>query len=421
MVAHARPVPEPRGDRARRRLVRDHRRVTDPDGVAVDPPRAGAARSVDLAAELGRIGRAAGLVAVGVARAEAFPSVLDELVRRRDAGLHDGMAFTYRHPERSADVTGALPGAASLVVGAAPYPAELPPAPGGSVGQVARYAVVDEDGASPHDRLVAALVAMAARLRSDGWRTRVLADDNALVDREAALRAGLGWYGRSANLLVPGHGPWVVLGSVLTDAVLPVAGRRVPDGCGTCRRCHDGCPTGAIVEAGVVDARRCLSWQLQRTGTFPRDLRVALGDRIYGCDECSAVCPPGRAPAGGGTATAGAGAWVDVVGLLGLDDAALLAEVGRWYVPGREARWVRRNALVVLGNVGDPGDAGVQRALADHLAHPDGLLRAHALWAARRLGLDELAGRLAGDGDPDVAAERAAPPPPPVASAGDAG
>src|SRR6185295_8008395 len=103
------------------------------------------------------------------------------------------------------------------------------------------------------------------------------ADDNSLVDREAAYLAGLGWYGKNANLLLPGQGSWFVLGSVVTDAPLPVAAAPATDGCGGCRRCLDGCPTGAIVAPGVVDARRCLAWLEQRPGPFPVEFRAALG------------------------------------------------------------------------------------------------------------------------------------------------
>src|SRR4029453_12310674 len=97
----------------------------------------------------------------------------------------------------------------------------------------------------PSRPLRQALTAVARRLRSDGWRARVVADDNALVDREAAYRAGLGWYGKNANLLLPGQGSWFVLGSVITDAPLPTTPDRVEDGCGTGTRCLGGCPPGA--------------------------------------------------------------------------------------------------------------------------------------------------------------------------------
>jgi epoxyqueuosine reductase len=326
-------------------------------------------------AELEAVGRDAGLDAFGVAPAETFAETRAALVERRAAGLHGGMNFTYRNPERSTDPDRALPGARSLVVGARAYPPPRPPASG---GRVAAYATD-----AHYDALRRALDAIASRLRADGWRTRVLVDDNALVDREAAYRAGIGWYGKSSNVLLPGRGSWFVLGSVVTDAPLETNDARVPDGCGACRRCIDGCPTGAIVAPGVVDARRCLAWLLQATGDFPEPFRVALGDRIYGCDECQEVCPPNRRRAGDAGDDDVTG--VDVLELLALDDDELLARHGRWYIPRREARYVRRNALVVLGNTAAPDDPSVLATLERYENGDDALLARHAAWAVRRL------------------------------------
>ena len=373
----------------------------------MSPSTAVRARRVPDAAELAALGRASGLDAVGVTVAEPFTSTRRHLERRKAQGLHGGMAFTYRAPARSSDPRQALPDARALVVGARSYLRTAPPSAGAgsAVGAVARYAWADYYG-----ELRAALTVVAQRLREDGWRTRVLADDNALVDREAARRAGLGWYGKNANLLLPGHGSWFVLGSVVTDAPLvPEAGDPVPDGCGSCTRCLDGCPTGAIVEPGVVDARRCLAWLLQMEGPFPREHRVALGDRIYGCDDCQEVCPPNRLTARRSTAPASddAEAGVDLVRLLGATDEELLARHGRWYIARREARYLRRNALVVLGNVGDPHDPEVVGAVRVALADDDPIVRGHAVWAARRMGRDDLV--PADDADPFVREELAAP------------
>ena len=361
-----------------------------------------------------QVGLAAGLAAVGVAGAEPFATERATIEQRRADGLHGGMQFTFRNPARSTEPEQALPGARALVVGALPY-GGAPPAPPSApaVGRVARYATEDR-----YAELRRALGEVADHLRADGWRTRLLVDDNALVDRAAATRAGIGWWGRSTMVLVPGHGPWVLLGSVLTDAPLAPSPDAVPDGCGSCRRCLDGCPTGALVASGVLDARRCLAWLLQDTGAFPRHQRIALGDRLYGCDECQDVCPPGRRVSIGPLPSArrdAVGPWVDVVAMLDLDDDELLDRYGRWYVPRRQPRYLRRNALVVLGNVGDGTDPTVHRCLVDHLAHPDPLVRAHAVWAARRLGLDDVvADAVVDDPDPDVRAELAAPPPPPA-------
>ncbi len=344
----------------------------------------------DYVDDLRAVGLGAGLDHVGVASAEVFADARASIEARKSSGYAAGMQFTFRNPDRSTDPRRTLPSARALVVGARAYPASLPPRPAGPHGRVARYAVEDE-----YSRLRAGLHAMARRLTDDGHATRVLCDDNALVDRAAAHRAGLGWYGKNANLLLPGQGSWFVLGSVLTDAPLPRNDAPVPDGCGSCNRCAEGCPTQAIVAPGVVDARRCLAWLVQAEGDFPETFRVALGDRIYGCDDCQEVCPPNRrVERGQGEGPpASPEAWVDLVELLRADDGELLARHGRWYVPRRDPRYLRRNALVALGNVGRVGDAGVAAVIEQYATCDDAMLRRHATWAAERLGLDVVAAR----------------------------
>jgi epoxyqueuosine reductase len=322
------------------------------------------------------LGTEAGLDAVGVADASVFASTRQTLHERRAQGHHGGMAFTYRNPDRSTDPGRIVAGARSIVVGARNYLRADPPEPSAPGGTVARYAWVDH-----YAPLRAALGVVAQRLKGDGWKAVVVADDNALVDREAAHRAGLGWYGKNANLLLPGRGSWFVLGSVVTDAPLQAASEPVPDGCGACHRCIDACPTGAIVAPGVVDARRCLAWLLQRPGSIPVEFRAALGDRIYGCDDCQTVCPPnvrfGRAE----PTEVDADPVVDLVAMLDADDTTLLARYGRWYIAERDPRWLRRNALVALGNVGDERTDAV---LARYRDGDDAVLAEHAVWALRR-------------------------------------
>jgi epoxyqueuosine reductase len=316
------------------------------------------------------------------------------------------MAFTYKNPTRSTDPGAALDGARSIVVGALSYGGGSRRAPSSRpTATVARYARRD------HYRLLAdGLGAVAAHLTAAGWKARVIADDNSLVDREAAYRAGLGWYGKSANILLPGRGSWFVLGSVVTNAPLTPSRAPVDDGCGSCHRCIDSCPTGAIVEAGVVDARRCLAWLLQAPGVFPVEARAALGDRLYGCDECQEVCPPNlvvdRRHAGDAAASDDEpDRGIDVLELLTASDEELLSRHGRWYIPDRDLRYLRRNALVVLGNVGDGRDPEVDATLRRYLADPDELLRAHACWACAQLGRTDLLALVEGDESALVLAE----------------
>ena len=338
--------------------------------------------SVPTLEELRDVGLANGLVAVGVTDASPLTEARTALEERRRGGLHGGMQFTYRNPARSTEPDRILGGARSVVVGAHPYAGGTVDAPDiGSRrwGRVARYATDDHYGA-----LRAALSEMAGVLERAGWRARVVADDNALVDRAAAHRAGVGWFGHNANILVPGHGSWVVLGAVVTDAELGTSDA-VPDGCGPCRRCLEGCPTGAIVAPGVVDARRCLAWLVQAEGSFPEEHRVALGDRIYGCDDCQEVCPPSRRGPEGRSGVSASGAWVDLVEMLESPDDHLLAVHGRWYIPRRDPRYLRRNALVALGNVAEPGDPHVATLLDRYATGDDDLLAEHARWARRRV------------------------------------
>ncbi|MEM8704842.1 MAG: tRNA epoxyqueuosine(34) reductase QueG [Actinomycetota bacterium] len=335
-------------------------------------------------AELRALGLDAGLCAVGAASADPFDDVRVELERRREVGLSADMQFTFRNPARSTDPDRALPGASSLIVGAYDYQRTAPPMPTDvPVARVAAYSWEDHYAA-----LREALEPIAEALRVAGHRATVIADQNHLVDRAAAHRAGIGWWGKSSNILIPGIGSLVVLGAVITDAAVePDHDDPVADGCRTCTSCLDGCPTGAIIEPGVIDARRCLAWLVQAEGVFPVEYREALGDRIYGCDDCQDVCPPNKirmrrpSPAGADEA------WVDVLSVLNADDDELLARLGRWYIPNRDPDYLRRNALLVLANVADPTPA-VVATVERYLAHPRSLLRAHAVWAARRLGID---------------------------------
>ena len=333
--------------------------------------------------------RAHGIQHVGVAPAAVLERARTALHVRKGAGLAAGMGFTYRNPDRSTDPQHAVEGARSIIVAARPYrldvePAKPPPADG-PFASVGRYAWVDH-----YAPLRAALREVARYIRRSGERAVAFADDNSLVDREVAYLGGIGWFGKNANILVPGAGSFFVLGSIVTTLELPLSSP-VDDGCGSCRRCLDGCPTGAIVAPGVVDGNKCLAWLAQKPGTFPVEFRAALGDRLYGCDDCQTVCPPSVRMGGkhrvGNTSCEAVQAWVDVCELLESTDDELIDRHGRWYLADRDPTWWRRNALIVLGNTGDPTDRRVVGLIESHRQHPHEILREHAEWAASQLGL----------------------------------
>jgi epoxyqueuosine reductase len=329
---------------------------------------------------------AVGVSHVGVTSADVLSDARRDLHERRAIGLHDDMGFTYRDPDRSTDPTRAVAGARSVIVAARPYLTDVDPVPptpaAGPHARVGRYAWVDH-----YAPLRNALRDVCKRIRRADHRAVAFADDNSIVDRAVAHRAGLGWYGKNANLLLPGAGSWYVLGSIVTTAWYEPATDPVADGCGTCRRCIDDCPTGAIIAPGVIDARRCLSWILQKPGIIPDEYRASIADRIYGCDDCQDACPISvrLGPRQAIELDARADAWVDAVELLDADDNWIEHRYGHWYIADRDVRWVRRNALIVIGNVADPADGRVRRVIDQYRSGIDPILAEHATWAAARL------------------------------------
>jgi epoxyqueuosine reductase len=220
--------------------------------------------------------------------------------------------------------------------------------------------------------------------RQLGAPYKVLVDANQHVDREAAARSGVGFYGKNTMLITERHGSWVVLGTLVTTAELeptPPMGA----GCGSCTRCIEACPTGALDEPGVLDATRCLSYWTQVEGEIPEDYREQLGAQVYGCDICQDVCPWNRGVEGRrADGTADEAAHVDLLAWLG-DEPRLDEELlARLYVPRNDPRWLRRNAIVALGNAGADNHA-TREALQAHADGADELLAGHARWALERL------------------------------------
>lgn len=320
--------------------------------------------------------RAGGLAGFGICTAAPFPQVRTALEERKSSGKSAAMSFTFANPETSTDVHRSFPWARRLVVGAWGYlPEAGSPGPArAGTGRLARFATEDH-----YVGLRRALDAVAAVLTDEGLNAQVLVDDNRLVDRAAAVRAGVGWWGKNSMVLAPGLGPWLLIGSVVTDAELEVSEPMARD-CGSCSACLPACPTGALVAPGVLDAARCLAYWAQAPGVIPVELREAMGDRIYGCDDCLDACPPGQRLVESARAPNGR---VDLTDLLADDDRSLLDRFSHFYIPRRQVRHLRRNALVALGNNPERGSVGV---VAGYLGHPDWLLRLHAAWALRRMG-----------------------------------
>jgi epoxyqueuosine reductase len=312
-----------------------------------------------------RLGAELGLDAVGVTRAEAYVETERHIAERRARGLFAEMKFTMAQPERSCHPETLLPGARSVVSAALCYWQPEEPL-GAGEGRLARYTWSD-GYATLRERLT-------ALGRALGGNFRVLVDANQHVDREAAARSGVGFYGKNTMLITRRHGSWVVLGTLVSDRELEPTAPLDTD-CGDCRLCIDACPTGALDEPGTLDATKCLSYWTQAPEPIPDEYRSALGAQVYGCDICQDVCPWNRGvekrradlePSGAGH--------VDLVTWLESD--TLVRDYDRLYVPRNDARFLRRNALVALGNVGDREHVAVLEQHADD---------EHARWALDRI------------------------------------
>jgi epoxyqueuosine reductase len=327
------------------------------------------------AAELARLGEELGLDAIGAAPAAPYEETERHIETRRSRGLFADMRFTMSRPDVSCHPEKLLEGARTVVAAALCYYAPGPEL-GVGEGRLPRYAWRDH-----YAELREKLDALGRRL---GGRYRVLVDANQHVDREGARRAGLGFYGKNTLLITPRHGSWVVLGALVTEVELQ-ASAPLDLGCGSCRLCIDACPTGALDEPGVLDSTRCLSYWTQAPHAIPEPYREELGASVYGCDVCQDVCPWNRGvekrrfdaqPAADATPT------VSLVEWLERDGDELVAELDRLYVPRNDPRWLKRNALVALGNTG----TSEHLALVERWAGSDDeVLRETAEWAERRI------------------------------------
>jgi epoxyqueuosine reductase len=326
-------------------------------------------------AELSRLAVLLGLDAVGAAPAEPYADTERHIHERRARGLFARMRFTMAQPEVSCHPESLLPGARSVVSAALSYYAPGPDAELGE-GRLPRYTWSDR-----YAELRAKLERLGERL---GGEYRVLVDENQHVDREGASRAGVGFYGKNTLLITRRHGSWVVLGTVVTTAEIERSAPLDLD-CGSCTRCIDACPTGALDDPGVLDSTKCLSYWSQAPGAVPAEYREEMGSYVYGCDICQDVCPWNR-----GTEKRRAGAdlpesaepVVSLVDWLEAADDDLKTRYDRLYFPRNDPRYLRRNALIAAGN---SGDAALVPAVERWSESGDDLLREHAEWALERL------------------------------------
>jgi len=327
------------------------------------------------AAELQRLGEELGLDVVGACPAEPYDETERHIAERRRRGLFADMRFTMAQPDVSCHPERLLANARTVVSAALCYYAPAPePTPG--FGRLARYTW--RDG---YAELRTKLDEIGRRL---GGEYRVLVDANQHVDREAAARSGVGFYGKNTMLITRRHGSWVVLGTLVTEAELEPTPTLELD-CGSCTLCIDACPTGALDEPGTLDATKCLSYWTQAPASIPEPYRAELADQVYGCDICQDVCPWNRGIEKRRQATAPAAdaePHVSLVEWLEREGGDLRARYDRLYVPRNDARYLRRNALVALGNSGGPEH---RTAAARYLDDPDPMLREHAEWAVARL------------------------------------
>jgi len=317
-----------------------------------------------------------GLDVIGAASAAPYDDTERYILERRQRGLFGAMRFTMAQPEVSCHPEALLDGARTVVSAALCYWADGP-APGPGEGRLARHAWRDH-----YALLRERLDALGRRL---GGSYRVLVDANQHVDRAGAERAGVGFIGKNTMLITRGYGSWVVLGTLVTDVELEATPAVAP-GCGSCTLCIDACPTDALDEPGVLDATRCLAYWTQTPGEIPEDVMDSLDDRVYGCDICQDVCPWNRGVEkrrAGERAGDEAQPVVSLVEWLARDGDELIDELERLYVPRNDPKWLRRNALVALGNVGR-GEDDLRRAQG-FVDDPEPSLSSVAVRAATRI------------------------------------
>ncbi len=345
------------------------------------------AESAQFVDDLRREARALGFVACGIAPADAAPETVARLRRWLDEGAHGEMMWMAERAEQRGRPRALWPEVNSiLMLGMSYAPAEDPLrlANVRDRGRISIYA----QGADYHDVVKKALKALARWMvaRAPGADVKVFVDTAPVMEKPLAAAAGIGWQGKHSNLVSRSEGNWLFLGAIMTTLDLPPDAPSV-DRCGSCAACQRACPTDAFPEPYRVDARRCVSYlTIEHKGPIPHEFRKAIGNRIYGCDDCLAVCPWNRFAQAAAANRAFAGrpelkapALAD---LLGLDDPTFRAIFAGSPIKRIGRDRMVRNALIAAGNSGDAKLVPAVRGLLDD---PSPVVAEAAAWALAEL------------------------------------
>jgi len=374
------------------------------------PQRATSPPSDDLKSQIRAKALALGFNAVGFAPAQVAPAAQEEFLAFLDQGCHGDMDWLARNAERRADPQTLWPEARSVIVLGQNYGPGSDPLDLLERRDRASISVYARN-ADYHDLIKKRLKALARWMHEDlAAEVKVFVDTAPVMEKHLAQAAGLGWQGKHSNLVSLELGSWLFLGEVFTDLELPPDAAE-EDHCGSCRRCLDICPTDAFLGPYRLDARRCISYlTIEHKGHIPREFRTALGNRIYGCDDCLAVCPwnkfaqPSSEPAFLPRAELSAPRLAD---LLELDDATFRRVFAGSPIKRIGRDRFLRNVLIAVGNSGAAALAPRAEAL---LEDPSPLVRAMAVWAlARLLSAEAFTGlrneKIDGESDAEVCAE----------------
>jgi epoxyqueuosine reductase len=330
-----------------------------------------------------------GLSIAAITTADPFDSLRPVMQEHIAAGRLDGLDwFTPERALFSLDPRNLMPSARSIVAVGVDYRTVDPGKPDDTPrGRIARYAW----GLDYHKLLKRRMKTLHAAIEREVGRAieaRFLVDTARIVDRAVAARSGLGWYGKNACIIVPGHGSWVLLGELVLDLELE-PDEPLTKNCGRCTICIDQCPTGAITAPYTIDTPRCLSFQtIEQRGPIPRELRSKLGDWVFGCDVCQEVCPYTKAvtvdadPAFAPRTIDNA--YPSLSALLAMSQDEFISLYGGTPVTRAKRRGLARNAAVALGNVGNESDLPTLiQAMSNH---DELLVRGHAAWAVGKVG-----------------------------------